>query len=379
VLGSTGSVGTQALDVVRSMPDRFRVVGLAAGSRWQALARQVEEFRPEVVALAQDEAAGRLARSLDGSGVGVLSGPEGLRRLASWEGADLVLSAVSGTAGLPAALAALETGKTLALANKEAVVSGGPLLCETAARTGALLLPVDSEHSAIFQLLAGVDRSEVERVILTASGGPFRGMSAGQMAHVTPQQALRHPTWRMGRKITVDSANLMNKALEVVEARWLFDLAPDRISVLIHPQSVVHGMLEMADGSVLAHMGAADMRLPILYAFAYPDRLSGPARRLDLGGIAKLEFEEPDLDAFPALALGYRVARAEGTSGAVLCAANERAVEAFLRGRIAFTDIARLVRAVLDRHQVILRPGLEAITEADRWARQEAERCLALL
>ncbi len=379
VLGSTGSVGTQALEVVRSMPERFRVVALSGHSRWQLLAQQAQEFRPQAAAVGDQEAAGFLAQALNGRDVEVLCGPEGLRRLASWEGADIVLSAVSGAAGLPAAIAALETGKTLALANKEAVVMCGARLVRLAAESGGVILPVDSEHSAIFQLLRGVEPREVERIILTASGGPFYGRSRDELDRVSPQEALRHPTWRMGTKITIDSATLMNKALEIIEARWLFGLPPERISVLIHPQSVIHCMVELVDGALLAHMGAPDMRLPIQYALSYPDRLPAAASRLDLGRLSKLELSEPDHEAFPALALGYRVAEAGGTSGAVLSAANEEAVEAFLAGRLRFTDIVRLVEMVLDRHDVEADPTFEAAMAADRWSREEAHRCLDLL
>jgi 1-deoxy-D-xylulose-5-phosphate reductoisomerase len=378
VLGSTGSVGTQALDVVRCHPGRFRILGLSGGSRWEALARQAAEFRPEVAAIADPDAAEKLAGCLNGLGVQVLSGPESLELLAAWDGADIVLSAVSGAAGLPAALAALRSGKTLALANKEAMVLGGPLLMDLASRTGAVIVPVDSEHSALFQLLRGLPREEVSRVVLTASGGPFCGLTPAELERVTPEDALRHPTWNMGRKITVDCATLMNKALEVIEARWLFDLPPDRIGVLIHPQSVIHCLVELVDGSVLAHMGAPDMRLPIQYALGYPERRPGPAARLDLGRVGALEFREPDAEAFPALALGYRVAETGGTAGAVLSGANEVAVEAFLAGRIRFTDVVRVVRAVLDRHRVVPQVTFEAALAADRWAREEAEHCLEL-
>ncbi len=379
VLGSTGSVGVQTLQVVRSMPDRFRVVGLSAHSRWQSLARQVREFAPEAVALSGGGGIRPLAEALDGLDVELLSGPEGLRRLASWRSADVVVSAVSGGAGLPAAVAALRSGKTLAIANKEAIVMGGPLLTGLAAENGAAIVPVDSEHSAVFQLLQGVGRDEVERIVLTASGGPFYGRRREELVAVTPEDALQHPIWQMGAKITIDSATLMNKALEVIEARWLFGLEPDRIAVMIHPQSVVHCMVELVDGSVLAYMAMPDMRLPIQYALNYPARRPGCAARLDLAQVGRLDFHEPDFEAFPALALGYRVARTGGTSGAVLSAANEAAVQAFMGRRMRFTDIPRLVEMVLDRHEVPADLTLEAVADADRWARLEAERCLELL
>jgi 1-deoxy-D-xylulose-5-phosphate reductoisomerase len=379
VLGSTGSVGTQTLEVVRQMPERFRIVGLSGHSQWELLARQVVEFGPSVAALGDKGSADRLARALNGLAVEVLTGAEGLCRLASWEGADVIVSAVSGNAGLPAAFAALQSGKTLALANKEAIVMGGPLLVQLAAASGGAILPVDSEHSAIFQLLAGVDLSDVKRVILTASGGPLYGRSRAELERVRPDEALHHPTWRMGRQISIDSATLMNKALEIVEARWLFGLSPDRIGVMIHPQCVIHCMLELVDGSVVAHMGAPDMRLPIKYALSYPDRLPGATQSLDLARVGKLELSEPDLDVFPALALGYRVAGTGGTSGAVMSAANEEAVKAFLAGKIRFTDIVRLVEEVLDLHEVRPSPGMEDILAADHWAREEVARCLNTL
>lgn len=379
VLGSTGSVGTQTLDVVRRMPEAFRVVALSGHSRWDLLARQVEEFRPEAAAVSDEEGVAHLSEVVGGRGVALLCGVEGLCRLASWDGVDVVVSAVSGSAGLRPAVAALESGRTLALANKEAMVMCGPQLTKLAAQRDAVIVPVDSEHSGIFQLLRAVKRSEVKRVILTASGGPFYGMSGEELSGVTPAEALKHPTWRMGRQITVDSATLMNKALEIVEARWLFGLEPEQIDVLIHPQSVIHCMVELVDGCVLAHMGAADMRLPIQYALSYPERLPGTASRLDLTRLSRLDLREPDREAFPALSLGYRVARAGGTSGAVLSAANEEGVRAFLEGRIRFTDIARLVEMALDRHQVEAEPTFEAAMAAVQWAREEANRCLASL
>jgi 1-deoxy-D-xylulose-5-phosphate reductoisomerase len=375
VLGSTGSVGTQALDVVRAMPDSFRVVGLSSNSRWELLARQVEEFRPDAAVICEPRHAESLARAVNGRGVELMSGPEGLRRLAAWEGADVVVSAVSGGAGLPAAVAAIEGGKTLALANKESLVMGGPMLVRLAQERGTAILPVDSEHSAIFQLLRQTPRAQVARIILTASGGPFHGWSSRQMDEVTPQQALDHPTWRMGRKITIDSATLMNKALEIIEARWLFGMAPESICVLVHPQSIIHGMVELVDGSLLAHMGTPDMRMPIQYALSYPERVQGRCERLDLARVGKLEFHEPDMERFPALRLGYEVARTGGTSGAVLSAANETAVERFLAGKIRFTEIVKVVETVLARHKVVARPGYDDVMAADKWAREEAQRC----
>jgi 1-deoxy-D-xylulose-5-phosphate reductoisomerase len=376
VLGSTGSVGTQALEVVRAMPGAFRVVGLAGNSRWEALVGQVEEFRPDVVNVADAESAEALRAALSGSDVEVTCGADGLCRLAASDAADVVLSAVSGGAGLPAAIAALEAGKTLALANKEPVVMCGHILMDLARTGPGRIVPVDSEHSAAFQLMQGVRREDVKRLVLTASGGPFRGRSAQELAAVTPKEALAHPTWRMGPKITIDSATLMNKALEVIEARWLFDLPAEKLGVVVHPQSVVHAMLELTDGSMLAHMGAPDMRLPIQYALCYPERAAGVATELNLTALGGLEFHEPDTEACPALELGFRVARQGGTSGAVLSAANEVAVAAFLAGEIAFTEIVALVERVLGLHDCKESPDLAAVLAADEWAREECRRCL---
>jgi 1-deoxy-D-xylulose-5-phosphate reductoisomerase len=375
VLGSTGSVGTQTLDVVRAMPESFQVVGLSSNSRWELLAQQVEEFGPEAAAICEERHAPSLARAVNGRAVELLSGAGSLTTLAAWDGADVVVSAVSGGAGLPAAVAAIEGGKALALANKESLVMGGPTLVELAARHGVSILPVDSEHSAIFQLLQGVPRDQVARIILTASGGPFRDWSRRQMQEVTPEQALAHPTWRMGRKITVDSATLMNKALEIIEARWLFGLPAGRVNVLVHPQSIIHGMVELVDGSLLAHMGLPDMHMPIQYALSYPERSAGRCERLDLAKVGRLEFAEPDIERFPALKLGYRVAELGGTSGAVLNAANETAVEQFLARRIGFTRIVEVVEEVLARHEVKARAGFDEVMAADKWAREEARSC----
>ena len=379
VLGSTGSVGRQTLDVIRHMRDRFRVLGLSAHSRCTLLGQQVREFTPEAVALADPGGVGSLKAELDGCDTEILSGPDGLARLAGWEGAQMVVSAVSGGAGVPAAVAALRGGKALALANKESVVMCGPLLNRLAEEHGSSILPVDSEHSAVFQLLNGVSPHEVNSIVLTASGGPFYGRDREELARVTPEEALRHPTWSMGRRISVDSATLMNKALEVIEARWLFGIAPDRIQVVIHPQSIIHCMVKLVDGSCLAHMGVPDMRLPIQYALNYPERTAGQVDQLDLAEMGRLEFYEPDEDRFPALWLGYRVAREGGTSGAVLCAADEVAVRAFLDGRIGFQQIVPVVREVLDRHDIEHEPDLADVLAAERWARQEAESCLQML
>ena len=382
ILGATGSIGRATLDVVRSLNrlggGEFRVSGLAAGSSWEALVEAVPEFRPRLVALANAESAERLKTALGSEDVEIISGPDAATRVATDEDADVVVSAIVGAAGLEPTLAATRLGKRVALANKEALVMAGPLMLDEAARSGATLLPVDSEHSAIFQArIAGRPR-EVRRIVLTASGGPFRGRPAEDLERVTAAEALDHPTWSMGPKITVDSATLVNKALEVIEARWLFGLDPDRIEVWIHPQSVVHSMVEFVDGSIVAQLGATDMRLPIQYALTYPERRPGPLAGFRLEDMASLTFERPDTARFPGLELGFRAAREGGTAPAVLNAANEVAVGAFLSGGCRFTDIPRTIREVMDRRDVVGEPTLEDIWLADRQAREEARAALGV-
>jgi 1-deoxy-D-xylulose-5-phosphate reductoisomerase len=374
ILGSTGSIGTNTLDVVRHLGDRLEVVGLAAHSRWEQLADQCRAFVPRLAVLTDPRAFRQADRSFFPRETELLSGPEGILRLATEPDVDIVVSAVVGAAGLEGTWAALEAGKTVALANKETLVVGGPLVMDLAARRGARLLPVDSEHSAIFQALTGHDAADVARVVLTASGGPFRGKSAADLEGVTPTEALRHPTWRMGPKITIDSATLMNKALEVIEARWLFGLTAEQIDVIVHPESIVHSFVEFADGSVLAQLSPPDMRLPIQLALTYPYRVAGPAKRLDWQQLAALHFEQPDRETFAALELGFEVARRGGSCGAVLNGANEAAVARFLDGGLPFLDIARCCRAVLDAHDFDPRPTLGGLLALDRWARQEVAR-----
>ena len=374
VLGSTGSIGTRTLDVVAHLPDRLAVAGLAAHSRWEQLAEQCRRFRPRVAVLTDPAAAARVDRSCFPAETELLVGPDAVIELVQAADVDVVVAAVVGAAGLTGTWAALDAGKTVALANKETLVVGGSLVTALADRRGATLLPVDSEHSAVFQALTGHTAADVDRVVLTASGGPFRGRTAAELAGVTPAEALRHPTWQMGPKITVDSATLMNKALEVIEARWLFGLRPDQIDVIVHPESVVHSFVEFVDGSVLAQLSPPDMRLPIQLALTHPDRVCGPAKRLDWRALAGLHFEQPDRDTFPALGLGFEVARRGGTAGAVLNAANEAAVERFLAGGLAFPDVARCCRAVLDSHDYDPAPTLDGLLAADRWARQEVAR-----
>jgi 1-deoxy-D-xylulose-5-phosphate reductoisomerase len=379
VLGSTGSIGVNCLDVIGCLPDRLEAVGLSAHTQWEALFDQAGQQRPHWVAVTDPAAAARADTARLPKGTRFLSGPDGIAAMVSHPAVDVVVTAIVGSAGLAGTWAALEAGKTVAVANKETLVMAGALVMELAARRGATVLPVDSEHSAIFQAMQSGRPAEVERVVLTASGGPFRGRSARQLAGVTVDEALRHPTWRMGPKITVDSATLMNKALEVVEARWLFGLPPERIEVIIHPESVIHSFVEFTDGSVIAQLSPPDMRLPIQYALTYPERLAGPARRLNWAELGAWHFEAPDHETFPALELGYEVARRGGTCGAVLNAANEAAVGRFLAGELAFLDIPRACRDVLANHHYSARPSLAELAAVDRWARQEVSRWITTI
>ncbi|NPV71265.1 MAG: 1-deoxy-D-xylulose-5-phosphate reductoisomerase [Firmicutes bacterium] len=373
VLGSTGSVGRQALDVIRRLGNQFRVVGLAAGHNASLLIEQAGEFAPDLVCVG-DEEAGRCVREAVPGCTAVHCGSGAVEDLARHPSVDVVVAAIGGFAGLRPALAAAEAGKRIALASKEALVVAGGLVLQAAARNGARVIPVDSEHSAIFQCIEG-QRSRPSRIILTASGGPFRLKSKDELRTVTPQEALRHPNWRMGAKVTVDSATLMNKGLEVIEAHVLFGVAYDAIDVVIHPQSIIHSMVEMVDGSVLAQMAAPDMRLPISYALAYPDRAPAGAQRLDFTSIPPLTFERPDVERFPALALSYRAGKSGGLVPAVLNAADEVVVGRFLGGAIPFTAIPEVIGSVMDAFTPA--PGifdLEAITRADAWAREQAAR-----
>jgi 1-deoxy-D-xylulose-5-phosphate reductoisomerase len=374
VFGSTGSIGRNALDVARHHADRIEIHGLAANSRWAELAEQCHEFRPRYALIADADAIGKVDRGRFPSETTLLFGTDGVMRLATDPDVELVVSAVVGAAGLMGTWAAIETGKTIALANKETLVVAGSLVMELAARRGVTILPVDSEHSAIRQAMTGHRAADVEKIILTASGGPFRGKTTAELANVSIEDALRHPTWQMGPKITVDSATMMNKALEVIEARWLFGLRPEQIDVIVHPASIVHSFVEFVDGSVLAQLSPPDMRLPIQLAMLHPDRLPGPAKKLDWRSFAELRFEPADRGTFPAIDLGFEVARRGGTTGAVLNAANEAAVARFLAGELKFLDIARCCRAVLDSHDYDPSPTLAGLLAADRRARQEVSR-----
>lgn len=374
MFGSTGSVGTSGLDVAAALPDHLTVVGLVANTRWELLAGQCQRFRPRVAVLTDRTAFAVADRTAFPRETELKCGDDAACELAAADDVDVVLAAIVGAAGMAATVAALEVGKTVALANKETLVVGGPRVTELAARRNAALLPVDSEHSAIFQALTGHSADDVAKVVLTASGGPFRGRPAAELEDVSPEQALKHPTWQMGPKITVDSATMMNKALEVIEARWLFGLPAEKIDVIVHPESVAHSFVEFVDGSVLAQLSPPDMRLPVQLALLYPARVAGPARRLDWKALTGLRFEQPDRDGFPALGLGFEAARRGGTTGAVLNGANEAAVGRFLAREIGFCDIARCCRAVLDAHDFDPNPTLAGLLAADRWARQEVAR-----
>jgi 1-deoxy-D-xylulose-5-phosphate reductoisomerase len=376
ILGSTGSIGRNALSVIEALGPDYRVVGLSAHSSVELLAQQTRQYRPRFVAVTNGDFAARFRALVDGLDVTVLSGQESLVELARCDEADTVLTAVVGAAGLSSALAAAQAGKRLAIANKEPLVMAGELLTRTAREHGSTLLPVDSEHSAVFQALRSGTTAEIRRILLTGSGGPFRGASRADLADVTAEQALAHPVWRMGPKITVDSATLMNKALEIIEARWLFGVPVEKVEVLIHPESIVHSLVEFVDGSVIAQLGEPNMCLPIQYALTYPRRVAGPAQRLRLEEIGRLHFEKPDHRTFRALPLAYEVAQAGGTAAAVFNAANEAAVAEFLAGRIGFLQILELIEHCLGRHRVRPAPALDELLEADAWARKEVREKL---
>ena len=378
LLGSTGSIGTQTLDIVNQYPDQFRIVGLAARSNVDLLAQQIRQFNPEIVAIC-DPAQLPLLRDaiadLDPQPI-LLSGEDGVVEVARYGDAEAVVTGIVGCAGLLPTIAAIEAGKDIALANKETLIAGGPVVLPLIQRHGVKLLPADSEHSAIFQCLQGVPNGGLRRILLTASGGAFRDLPVEKLADVRVEDALKHPNWSMGRKITIDSATLMNKGLEVIEAHFLFGLDYDHIEIVIHPQSIIHSLIELQDTSVLAQLGWADMRLPLLYALSYPERISTNWERLDLVKAGSLTFRAPDHQKYPCMQLAYAAGRAGGTMPAVLNAANEQAVALFLDEKIGFLDIPRLIETVCDRHHPHNRsePTLEDILTADQWARQEIDR-----
>src|SRR5215468_3534850 len=373
VLGSTGSIGVTTLDLVARFPDRFAAVALAAGRNVERLAEQVRQFRPRLVATADAESAVALRAAVPDFDGEIVSGVPGIEQVATASRVELVISALVGALGLRPTLRAIEAGKDVALANKEVLVVAGELVQAAARRARVNVFPLDSEHNAIYQAMQGHRRGDVRRIILTASGGPFLRTPREELRAATPAQALKHPTWKMGSKITIDSSTLMNKGLEVIEAHWLFGLPPEQIDVVIHPQSIVHSLVEYVDGSVLAQLGIPDMSIPISYILAYPERLAlNHLPSLDLVQAGRLEFVAPDLERFPCLALAYRALRAKGTAPAVLNAANEVLVDAFLNGRIGYLDIARIAGTVLDRHVLVTHATLDELLAADAWARRAA-------
>jgi 1-deoxy-D-xylulose-5-phosphate reductoisomerase len=371
LLGSTGSIGTSTIKVAEDLPDRIRLVGLAAGNNSELLLEQTRKHRPEAISIG-DPTKARELRGLLGTACGVYSGADGLVKLATLRAADIVLIAIVGTVGLKPALAAIRAGKDIAIASKEILVMAGEIVMSEARKHGVRVLAVDSEHSAIFQCLDGKLPESVRKLWLTASGGPFRNTPKEEFPSITVERALKHPSWVMGRKITIDSATLFNKGLEMIEARWLFDIGIERVGVLVHPQSIIHSMVEFVDSSILAQLSTPDMCLPIQYALTYPDRAPSERAQTDLAKIGSLTFEQPDPDRFPSLLLARRAGEVGGTLPAVLNAANEVAVEAFVNGRINFPQIAEAVRRMMERHQVVAHPTLEQILEADAWARCEA-------
>jgi 1-deoxy-D-xylulose-5-phosphate reductoisomerase len=373
LLGATGSIGVSALEVVRAHPEEYKIAALSAGRNGDLLLSQIEAFRPTAVAVLNESVAAEIASRMPAMNAPeVFVGIQGFVRLATLDGVDTVISAMTGAAGLLPTYEAIKAGKHVALANKETMVMAGPLVMAEARRRGVSILPIDSEHSAILQSLRGHLQDDLKRVILTASGGPFRDLSLEEMGHVTAAQALRHPNWQMGPKITIDSATLMNKGLEVIEARWLFDLNMDQIDILIHPQSILHSMVEYRDGSVIGQMGIPDMTIPIAYALSYPRHLSNGLPPLDLAKIGDLSFRKPDLKRFRCLKLALQAATTGGSMPAVLNGANEIAVDAFLKGMIGFLDIPDLIEKTMDAHTHSPVDTIEAVMAADRWARDTA-------
>lgn len=375
ILGSTGSIGTNTLEVVRQHPDRFEVIALAAGGNVDEMVKQVEEFKPKLISMASKEAAEEVKLRVTHP-VQTVYGEEGPTEVATHPDTTYLVSSLVGSRGLIPTLAAIREGKTVGLANKETLVMGGSIVMKEAKKAGVPILPIDSEHSAIFQCLHREKADQVKRIILTASGGAFRDWSREKMKRATREEALKHPNWSMGAKVTIDSASLMNKGLEVIEAHWLFDLPYDRIDVLIHPESIVHSLVEFVDGAMLAELGTPDMKVPIQYALSYPDRLPLKAEALDLAKLGALHFREPDLERFPCLRMAFDAGRTGGTMPTVLNGANEVAVERFLEGGLPFPAIEEVVGEALSRHTVVANPTLEDLFEADGWARETARRFL---
>lgn len=377
ILGSTGSIGLSALDVIQKNPQRFQVGALTAGRNIKLLKKQIEQFKPEIVAVGNKESALKLRNSLTGKNkVKVFYDEEGLKEVASFSSADIVISAIAGSAGLIPTLAAIEAGRDIALANKETMVMAGEIVTRKAEKKKVKIIPVDSEHSAIFQCLEGQNRKNLQRIILTASGGPFLDFTGKDLKSVTLSQTLRHPNWKMGKKVTIDSASMMNKGLEVIEAKWFFDMDINRIDVLIHPQSIVHSMVEFKDGAFLAQMGIPDMKVPIAYALTYPERIINDLPSLNLVKTGSLEFVNPDTKKFPCLRLAYAAGLCGGTYPVVLNAADETAVTAFIENKIRFVDLPGIIETVLNRHNPVNNPSLDDILQTGLWAKKETEKII---
>lgn len=377
ILGSTGSIGLSALDVIEKNSQRFQVEALTAGKNIKLLKKQIEKFKPKAVAVNNKETALKLRECLTNKNkVKVLYDEEGLQEVASFPSADIVISAIAGSAGLLPTLAAIEAGKDIALANKETMVMAGEIVTGKAAKKRVKIIPVDSEHSAIFQCLEGQNRNKLRRIILTASGGPFLNFTRNELQNVTLSQTLRHPNWKMGRKVTIDSASMMNKGLEIIEAKWFFNMDIRCIDVLIHPQSIVHSMVEFVDGAFLAQMGIPDMKIPIAYALTYPERIMNHLPLLNLVKTGKLEFRSPDMKKFPCLMLAYAAGLSGGTAPVVLNAADEIAVAAFMENKIRFADLPKIIEKVLNRHHPVNNPSLDDILHTDLWAKTETEKII---
>ncbi|WP_130807036.1 1-deoxy-D-xylulose-5-phosphate reductoisomerase [Senegalia massiliensis] len=378
ILGSTGSIGTQALDIIRENKSLFNITALSGNNNIDLLEKQALEFKPEIIAVFNKYNADVLKTKLKPYNIKVYSGLEGLIKLSEYENIDILITSVVGMIGLKPTLAAIESGKTIALANKETLVTAGNIVIEKIKKNKGSLLPVDSEHSAIFQSLTSKKKNEINKIILTASGGPFRGKNKEDLININYKDALKHPNWDMGRKISIDSSTLMNKGLEVIEAKWLFDVDVEDIEVVVHPQSIIHSMVEYIDGSVIAQLGVSDMRIPIQYALTYPDRINNNLEKLNLTDIYKLTFESPDLETFPSLSLAYRALRENGTMPSVLNASNEVLVDLFLKEKIKFYDIPNTIEKILDIHKNIKNPTIDDVLYSDDWARRKVKELLKL-
>ncbi|MDP3732288.1 MAG: 1-deoxy-D-xylulose-5-phosphate reductoisomerase [Candidatus Omnitrophota bacterium] len=376
ILGSTGSIGQNTLEVIRNFPDKFCPAGLSTNTNTDILYRQIKEFRPEFVCVGDKNAAVRLESKLKSNGIKLFSGESGLEEMVQEKRIDKVVLAISGSAVLPVLLKAIDSSKEIALANKEALVIAGPIIMKKARRKKIKIIPIDSEQSAIWQCLQHEDKDKIKNIYLTASGGPFRQTGMKGLKNISVRDVLKHPRWKMGKKISVDSANLMNKGLEVLEAMYLFNIEPKRIKVIIHPQAIIHSMVEFEDGVILAQLSVTDMRIPIQYALTYPERLANSLKQIDFCKISRLDFQEPDFRRFPCLGLAYRAANEQGTAPAVLNAANEVSVDEFLKNRLSFISIPKVIERVLDKHRNIIEPGLDDILEADSWARREAYKII---